>query len=66
VGHRIYESIMLLVAAYLANQEGRIEHKAGNNQREKDYAKNEQGDFANVEQNPANIQRNRQRHQART
>src|SRR6266480_2209155 len=55
---------MLLVATYLPNQEGGVENDTGNNQHEKDYAKNKQGDFASVEQNPADVQCYSQRHQA--
>lgn len=53
----IDESVVLFVAAYFSNQEGGIEYQAGNYQGEKDYAKNEQGNFAGVQQNPTDVQR---------
>jgi len=64
VSDRIYERIVLFVASYLANEEGGVEDDTGNYQEEEDDAKNQQRDFASVEQNPAYIQRDSQRHQA--
>src|SRR6266498_4919824 len=58
MGNRVNKSIVLLIAAYLANQERGVENKPGNYQQEKDNAKNQQSDFAGVKQNPANVERN--------
>jgi hypothetical protein len=63
MSNRVDKSIVLLVAAYLANEEGSVENETSDYQQEKDYAENQQGDFARVEQNPANIQRHSQRDQ---
>ena len=64
VSDRVNERIVLFVASYLANEESGVEDDTGDDQEEKDDAKNQQRDFAGVEQNPANIQRDSQRHQA--
>src|SRR5688572_1703895 len=60
------ESIVLLIAAYFPNQKRRVEDESGNNQQEKNDSQYQQRDLARVEQDPADIQRNGQRHQGST
>src|SRR5580692_1002803 len=55
---------MLLAAAQLADEKNGIDHHPRNNQGKKDNPKKQQHTFAPVEDDPANIERNRQRHQA--
>jgi hypothetical protein len=64
VRHRIYECIVLFIAAYLANKKSGIEHQANNNQHEEDNSKNQQRHFPPIKQNPADVQRNCKGHEA--
>ena len=64
MGYRIYKSIVLFVAADFANKKGCIEDQTDDYDEEEYNSKNKESYFAPVEQNPANIQRNCQRHQA--
>jgi len=59
----INESIVLFVAPYLANKEGCIKDQTEDNQQEEDDSENQQRDFAPVEKNPTDIQRDRKRNQ---
>ena len=51
-------------ATNLAHQKNCIENQPGNNQSKKDDAENEQRDFAQIQQNPATLERDRQSNQA--
>src|SRR5580704_2249042 len=58
------ETVMLFAALNLAHQEACVHNHAGNDQREKDDAEKQQHSLSPVENDPADIQRDRQRHQA--
>src|SRR6266446_6537532 len=64
VGDRIDEAVMLLVAPDLPHQEDGVHDHAGDDEREKDQAEEQQNTFAPVENDPSDIEGNRQRHQA--
>jgi hypothetical protein len=54
------EGVVLLVAAYLADEEGGVEDEAGDDDGEEDDAEDEQRDLSPVEQNPADVERERE------
>src|SRR5438552_1544387 len=56
VGDGVDKAVMLLVAANFAHQKAGVHDESGNQQREEDYAQEEQDTFPPVENNPANIQ----------
>ena len=60
----IDEAVVLLTAPQLPHQENRIHHHACDDQREKDNAEKQQHSLAPVQDDPADIEGNRQRHQA--
>ena len=64
VSDGVDEAVVLLAAPQLAHQKNRIHHHAGNDQREKDDAEKQQHAFAPVEDDPADVQGDSQRHQA--
>ena len=64
VGYRVDETIVLLAAANLTHQEDGVHDHAGYNQREKDQTEKQQHAFAPTEDDPADIQSDRERHQA--
>jgi hypothetical protein len=53
----------VFVTANFAHKENRIQNQTRNNYSEKDDAENEQRDFAQIEQNPTDVERDRQRDQ---
>src|SRR5205085_1359065 len=61
----VYESVVLLIATYLADQKGCVEHNAKDQDHKKHHPEDEQHDFTEVENDPTNVQRNRQRDQTR-
>ena len=64
MGNSVDEAIMLLIAANFADQKNRIENEPGNDD-EKEYAAEEKFEaFAPVEDDPADVQRERRRNQA--
>src|SRR5277367_777622 len=58
------EAVVLLAAAQLAHQEDSVDDHAGDNQGKKDDPEEQQHALTPVEDDPANIERDRQRHQA--
>ena len=64
MGNGIDEAVVLLTAPQLTHQKNRVYHHAGNDQREKDNSKKQQHALAPVENDPADVEGNRQRHQA--
>ena len=64
VSHRIDKAVVLLAAPHFANQKDGVDHHPGNKQREKDDAEYQQHTFAPVEDDPADVERDRQCHQA--
>ena len=64
VSNGVDEAVMLFAAANLAHQKTGIDDHARNDQRKKNDAEEQQHSFAPVENDPSNIERNRQRHQA--
>src|SRR5688500_9103 len=60
------ESIVLLVATDLSDQESRVEHESKDQNEKKDDPKNKQGHFAPVENYPTDVQRDRKRDKTRT
>src|ERR1700678_784730 len=63
VSHRVDEAVVLLAAAKLANQEARVHDHAGDDQRKKDDAEEQQHALAPVENDPSNIEGDRERDQ---
>src|SRR2546422_4751728 len=61
--NRVDKAVMLLVAANLTHEKNCIDDHAGDDQRKKDQAEQQQHAFAPVEDDPANVERNRERHQ---
>ena len=64
VGNGIDEAVMLFVAANLAHQETGVHNQPCDQQGEEDYAQEKQNAFAPVENDPADVQSDRQQHQA--
>ena len=64
VGDGIDEAVVLFVAANFAHQEAGVHDHPGDQQGEEDYAQKEQYAFAPVEDDPADVQADRQQHQA--
>ena len=64
MGDGIDEAVVLLAASQFAHQKNRVDDHPRNDQREEDDAEEQQHALAPVEDDPANIQCNRQRHQA--
>ena len=64
VSDGIDEAVVLLAAANLAHQKAGVHDHAGNDQGKKDDAEKQQHSLAPVEDDPSNIERDRQRHQA--
>ena len=64
MSYSIDEAIVLLTAANLAHQKTGIHNHPRDDQRKKDDAKKQQHPFAPVEDDPPNIERNRERDQA--
>ena len=64
VSDRIDEAVVLLAAANFAHQKTGVHDHASDDQGEKDDAEKQQHAFAPVEDDPSDIQRDRQRHQA--
>jgi hypothetical protein len=62
---RINESVMLFVATNLADEKSGVQDQANDYHDEEDDPKDEHRHFAPIENDPANVQRGRQRHQAR-
>src|SRR5688572_16432460 len=65
VSDGVNERVVLLVAAYFADQERRVEHQSEDDQVKKDDSQNEQRDLAPVENNPTHTQRHRERNKTR-
>ena len=64
MGNRVDEAVVLLITANFADQKNRVENEAGNDD-EKKYAAEEKFEaFAPVEDDPADVQRERRRNQA--
>ena len=63
VSDRIDEAVMLLVAANFTDQETGVHDEPGNQQGEKNHAQKEQDAFAPVEDDPADVQSDRQQYQ---
>jgi len=59
------ERVVLFVATYFADEESRVQDQSKDQDEEKYDPENKQRDFAPVEQYPTDIQRDRQRDQAR-
>src|SRR5690606_30984605 len=64
VRNGIEECVLLFAAANFADEKCRVKDKAGYYHRKKYDAENEQRDFANVKQDPTDIQHDRDRDQA--
>ena len=64
VGDGIDEAVMLLVAANFTHQKTGVHDQPGDQQGEEDYAQEKQDSFAPVENDPADIQPDRQQDQA--
>ena len=62
--HGVDKSVVLFVAANLAHQKNGVQNQSGNNDGEKNDAQNEQSDLLQIEQNPADVERDRERDQA--
>lgn len=60
----IEKCIMLFIAADLTDQKDHIQNKAGDDRNKKDDAEDHQSDFAQIEQDPAHVQRYGQSYQA--
>src|ERR1700722_8675804 len=60
----VYKTVVLLAAPQLAHQKNRIDYHAGDNQREENDAEKQQHALAPVEDDPADVERDGQRHQA--
>ena len=61
---RIDKAVVLLAAANFADQKAGVHDHARDDQGEKDDAEKQQHAFAPVEDDPTDVQRDRQRHQA--
>ena len=64
MGDGIDEAVVLLVAANFAHQEAGVHDQAGDHGSEENYAQEKQHAFAPVENDPADVQPDRQQHQA--
>src|SRR4029077_12736846 len=64
VGDGIDEAVVLLVAANFTHQETGVHDKPGDQQGKENYAQEKQDPFAPVEDDPADIEPDRQQHQA--
>jgi hypothetical protein len=65
VRDRIDECVVLFVAAYLADEESRVQDQSEDQHEKKYDPENKQRDFTPVEQYPTDVQRDRQSNQAR-
>ncbi len=63
--YRVQETVVLFVSPDFANKENRIYHDAQRDETKKNYAEDERNDFAPIENDPADVQRDRQRYEAR-
>lgn len=64
VSNGIDKAVMLLAAAQLTHQKARVHDHPRDDQRKKDDAEEQQHSLAPVKNDPSDIKRNRQRHQA--
>ncbi len=64
MGDGIDEAVVLFVAANFTHQEAGVHDHPGDEQGKEDHAEEEQDAFAPVENDPADIQPDRQQHQA--
>ena len=61
---RIEKAVLLLVLVNFAYEKNRVHHEAGNDEEEKYDAQDERNDFSPIEENPGDIQGQRQPNQA--
>ncbi len=66
MGDGIDEAVVLLAAAKLPHQEARVHDHTGDDQGKKDDAEKQQHSLAPVENDPSNIEGDRERHQGTT
>src|SRR5215471_96879 len=66
MSYSIDEAVVLFTAPDLAHEENRVHHHAGDDQGEEDDSEEQQDAFAPIEDDPANVESNGQRHQAYT
>jgi hypothetical protein len=64
VGNGVDEAVVLLAAANFTQQKGGVHDHARNDHGKKDHPEEQQHSLAPVEDDPSDIERNRQRHQA--
>ncbi len=64
VGHSVDEAVVLLASSQFAHQKDGVDYHAGNDQREEDDAEKQQHALAPVEDDPSNVESDRQRDQA--
>ena len=64
VGHRVDEAVVLLVATDLPHQKTGVDDHPGDDQRKENNAEEQQDAFAPVQDDPADVERDGQRHQA--
>lgn len=64
VSDGVDEAIVLLVAADFANQKERVQDHAGNDRGEENDAEEQEHRFAPIQDDPTDVQRDRQRNQA--
>ena len=64
VRDRVEKTVLLLVLVNFANQENGVNHKSGNDQPEENDAQDERDNFPPVENDPGDVQRERQANEA--
>ena len=66
MGDGVKEAVLLLVTANFSHQKNCIRHQSRDQQSKQDDAKNKRHHLAPMENNPADVQRDRCRNQARS
>ena len=64
VSDRVQKTVLLLVFVNFANQKNRVNHDSRDDQGEKNDSENQRNDFPPLEDNPGDVQRQRQADQA--